>query len=56
VREAMMTWNYSNSECIAITLVIATVVIHRHKDGKVLVSVTSDKLFHTAAAPPSLGF
>jgi hypothetical protein len=27
-------------------------LIHRHEDGKLLVSVTSDKLFHTAAAPP----
>jgi hypothetical protein len=27
-------------------------LIHRHEHGKPLVSVTSDKLFHTAAAPP----
>src|ERR1700740_1587897 len=27
-------------------------LIHRHEDGKLLVSVTSNKLFHTAAAPP----
>src|ERR1700692_3523023 len=27
-------------------------LIHRHKHGKLLVSVTSDKLFHIAAAPP----
>src|SRR6266550_6756445 len=26
--------------------------VHRHKHGKLLVSVTSDKLFHIAAAPP----
>src|SRR5579863_7180125 len=29
-----------------------TFLIHRYKHGKLLVSVTSDKLFHTAAAPP----
>src|SRR5258706_10354491 len=27
-------------------------LIHRYKDGKLLVSITSDKLFHIAAAPP----
>ena len=27
-------------------------LIHRHKHGKLLVSVTSDKLFYIAAAPP----
>jgi hypothetical protein len=27
-------------------------LIHRHEDGKLLVSVTSNKLFHIAAAPP----
>src|ERR1700704_424683 len=27
-------------------------LIHRHKDGEFLVSVSSDKMFHTAAAPP----
>src|SRR5580765_2886998 len=27
-------------------------LIHRYKHGKLLVCVTSDKLFHTAAAPP----
>jgi len=30
--------------------------IHRDEHGKLLVCVTSDKLFHIAAAPPFQGF
>jgi hypothetical protein len=31
-------------------------LIHRDEHGKLLVCITSDKLFHIAAAPPFKGF
>src|SRR4030081_42294 len=38
--------------CYAQRLTGVPFLIHRYKHGKLLVSVTSDKLFHIAAAPP----
>src|ERR1700693_3656476 len=38
--------------CYAQRLTGVPFLIHCHKHGKLLVSVTSDKLFHIVAAPP----
>jgi len=38
--------------CHAQRLTGVPLFIHRHEHGKLLVSITSDKLFHIAAAPP----